>query len=189
MFESTRAHPGARGYGAGFTIIELMITVAVASILLAIAVPSFNQMIVSGRLTAQSNEMIAAISLARSEAIKRNASVRLCRVSQANDTNCAGASATWQNWAILTGTTGAGTVIRRGNVNNFGGTLLMRSTLTSDQVIFGPDGLARTNGAMVADHTITVCSTRSNVDRNVRRVVLGAGSRMSTVPENGTCTA
>ena len=72
-------------------MIELMITVALASILMAIAVPSFNQMIVSGRLTAQSNEMVAAMSLARSEAIKRNANVTLCRADTgATRRGCAG---------------------------------------------------------------------------------------------------
>ena len=160
-----------------------MVTVAVASILLALAVPSFNQMIVSGRLTAQSNEIATAMTLARSEAIKRNASVTLCRST--NLTDCAGAAGDWQNWIIRTAT---GTVVRQGNVNNFGGTLLMRSTLTNDQVVFGPDGLARTGGGTVADHTITVCSRRS-IDRNVRRIVLGAGSRMSTELDNAACPA
>jgi type IV fimbrial biogenesis protein FimT len=182
MFESTPARHRAWGHGAGFTIIELLITVAVASILLAIAVPSFNQMIISGRLTAQSNEMVGAISLARSEAIKRNASVTLCRSTNATD--CVTTADTWGTWIIRTA---AGTVVRQGAINNFAGTLVMRSTLTNDQVIFGPDGLARTGGGTVADHTITVCSRRS-IDRNVRRIVLGAGSRMSTQSVNATCT-
>jgi type IV fimbrial biogenesis protein FimT len=182
MLKSTHARHRARGHGAGFTIIELMVTVAIASVLLAIAVPSFNQMIVSGRLTAQSNEMVAAMSLARSEAIKRNASVTLCRSE--NSTDCATAAGAWQNWIVRAGTT----VVRQGSVNTFGGTLVMRSTLTIDQVVYGPDGLARTGGTTVADHAITVCSRRG-VDRNMRRIVLGAGSRMSTQSSNATCTA
>jgi type IV fimbrial biogenesis protein FimT len=181
MFEST----AARDRAAGFTIIELMITVATASILLAIAVPSFNQLIVSGRLTAQSNDRVAAISLARSEAIKRNASVTLCRAAS-NLTDCVTSSGTWENWVIRTAT---GTVIRQGSVNNFGGSLVVRSTLDTDQVVFGPDGLARTNGAIVADHTLSICSRRT-IDRNARRIVLGAGSRMSTQAyDDVTCTA
>jgi type IV fimbrial biogenesis protein FimT len=184
MFESTTACRRARGRRAGFTIIELMITVAVASVLLGLAVPSFNQMIVGSRLTAQSNEMVAAINLARSEAIKRNANVTLCR-SGIGSTTCAGAAGIWQNWIIRTAT---GTVVREGTVNTFNGTLVMRSTLVTDQMIFGPDGLARTGAGVVADHNISVCSSR-RIDRNVRRVVLGAGSRMSTQLDNtATCT-
>lgn len=184
MSESTAVHRRAWGHGAGFTMIELMITVALASILLAVAVPSFNQIIVSGRLTAQTNEMVAAVSLARSEAIKRNANVTLCRADNGS-TTCATTAGAWQNWIIRTT---AGTVVRQGNVNSFGGTLVMRSTLVNDQVIFGPDGLARTGLAMVADQTITVCSQR-RVDRNVRLITLGRGSRMSTTSSTAVCTA
>ena len=183
MFHSTTGRARARRRRAGFTLIELMVTIGVASVLMAIAVPSFNQMIIGSRLTAQSNELVAAISLARSEAIKRNASITLCRSSNATD--CEATAGTWQNWIVRTG---AGTVVRQGSVNNYGGTLVMNSTLTNDRVVFGPDGLARTGDVMVADHTITVCSRRS-VDRNVRRIVLGAGSRMSTLSENAACTA
>jgi len=181
MSERTTATHRASGPRTGFTVIELIVTMAVASVLLAVAVPSFNQMIVSGRLTAQSNDMLAAINLARSEAIKRNASVTLCRAA-ANATTCSTAAGVWQNWIIRTN---AGTVLRQGTVTTFNGTLVMRSTLTNDQVVFGPDGLARTGTGVVADHTITVCSVRT-IDRNVRRVVLGAGSRMSTQLDNTT---
>jgi type IV fimbrial biogenesis protein FimT len=175
MLERITARPRAWNSGAGFTLVELIVTVSVASVLLAVAVPSFNEMIVSSRLTAQSNDMLAAINLARSEAIKRNASVTLCR-AEASSTTCAAGAGVWQNWIIRTN---AGAVLREGAVSTFNGTLVMRSTLTNDQVAFGPDGLARTGTGVVADHTITVCSVRT-IDRNVRRVVLGVGSRMTT---------
>lgn len=162
-----------------------MITVGVASILMALAVPSFNQMIVSSRLTAQSNDVLAAITLARSEAIKRNGSVTLCRADTSTATDCSSSAGVWQNWIIRAGT---GTVVRQGTVNNFGGTLVMRSTLTNDQLVFGADGLARTNGAVVTNRAITVCSVR-RIDNNLRRILLAAGSRMSTQLDNTTtCT-
>jgi type IV fimbrial biogenesis protein FimT len=183
MFESTTARYRARARGAGFTMVELMVTVAVASILLAVAVPSFNQMIVSGRLTAQANELVTALSLARSEGIKRNANVTFCRAATSNSTVCVTQAGNWQNWIVRSS---GGDVVRRGEVNTFNGAMVVQSTLDTDQVVFGPDGLARTGGAMVADHEISICSNRA-ADRNVRRVVLGAGSRMSTLAENGDC--
>ncbi|MET0536076.1 MAG: GspH/FimT family pseudopilin [Steroidobacter sp.] len=181
MFESTTTRPRAWRRGAGFTIIELMITVSVASILLAIAIPSFNQMMVSSRLVAQSNDVVSGLSLARSEAIKRNATVTVCRST--DGTSCATSTGNWLTWIVRASN---GEIVRRADVNNFNGTIVIRSSLTTDQVAFGPDGLARTGGVMVADHQVRVCSTRA-ADRNVRRVVLGAGSRMSTISENGTC--
>ena len=59
----------------GFTLIEAMITVAVAAILFTVAVPSFKDTIRQNRLTTQANEFITALNLARSEAIRRSQSV------------------------------------------------------------------------------------------------------------------
>jgi type IV fimbrial biogenesis protein FimT len=59
----------------GFTLIELMITIAVAAILLSIGVPSFQNIIRENRLATQANELITALNLARSEAIRRGQNV------------------------------------------------------------------------------------------------------------------
>jgi type IV fimbrial biogenesis protein FimT len=56
---------------SGFTLIELMIIVAIVGILVAIGTPSFNSTISSSRLTTYANEFVTALNLARSEAIKR----------------------------------------------------------------------------------------------------------------------
>jgi len=64
----------------GFTIPELMITIAVLSILLVIAIPSFQTLVQNNRMTSQINEFTTALLLARSEAVKRNVPVMLCAV-------------------------------------------------------------------------------------------------------------
>ncbi len=71
-------HPGSRARHQGFSLIELMITVVVAAILLAVAIPSFRNLILSNELTTTTNEWVTAINLARSEAIKRSAGVVVC---------------------------------------------------------------------------------------------------------------
>lgn len=55
----------------GFTLIELLITIAVLAIILAFAVPSFVNLIENSRVTTQSNTLLGAINLARSEAVKQ----------------------------------------------------------------------------------------------------------------------
>lgn len=67
-----------QAYGKGFTLIELMVTLSVAGILLAIAVPSFKEFIDSNRISAGVYGYLRALNLARSEAIKSNVRVTLC---------------------------------------------------------------------------------------------------------------
>jgi type IV fimbrial biogenesis protein FimT len=61
----------------GFTLIELLITLAVLAIVLAFAVPSFTNLIENSRVTTQTNNLLAAVNLARSEAVKRGVEVSI----------------------------------------------------------------------------------------------------------------
>ncbi|MFK8028305.1 MAG: GspH/FimT family pseudopilin [Gammaproteobacteria bacterium] len=63
---------------AGFTIIELMLTIAVAAVMLSVGVPSFQSLMERNQLTSGINQFISSMSLARSEAIKRNQRVSIC---------------------------------------------------------------------------------------------------------------
>jgi len=62
----------------GLTLVELIIVLTIAGILAALAAPGMQRFVSSNRLTAQVNDLLADISLARSEAIKRNVSAGVC---------------------------------------------------------------------------------------------------------------
>ncbi len=64
----------------GFTITELLITLAVASIVMAIGIPSFTELLNRNRLTASTNQLITDLNLARSEAVKRGRQVVVRKV-------------------------------------------------------------------------------------------------------------
>lgn len=61
----------------GFTVVELLIALVVLGVLVALAAPAFSTFLAEQRLRATTSELRVAVSLARSEAIKRNSSVAL----------------------------------------------------------------------------------------------------------------
>lgn len=67
-----------KAWQRAFTMIELMVVVALIAIIAMLAAPSFNEAILSARLKGIANSFVASAQLARSEAIKRNATVTLC---------------------------------------------------------------------------------------------------------------
>ncbi|MGJ7917899.1 GspH/FimT family pseudopilin [Massilia sp. LXY-6] len=68
----------------GFTLIELLVVVVIVAILASLAAPSFSAMIANQRTRAAGTDLYAALTLARSEAIKRNLPVSLVPVSSDN---------------------------------------------------------------------------------------------------------
>ena len=65
----------------GFTLMELLLAIAVLAIVTTAALPAFNQFIQTNRLSGQSNELVTALQFARSEALKRGEVVRVCASS------------------------------------------------------------------------------------------------------------
>lgn len=70
----------------GFTLIELIVGITILGILSSVALPSFMNMIQNNRQASVINAFIADLHFARSEAIKRNSSISLCKSS--NGTGC-----------------------------------------------------------------------------------------------------
>jgi type IV fimbrial biogenesis protein FimT len=81
----------------GFTLLELMVVIAIAGVLMAMALPSFQNTLRSNRLATTTNQLNAAIALARSEAIKSTQAAGLC--PSADGTTCgADWNAGWLIW-------------------------------------------------------------------------------------------
>jgi len=84
---------------AGFTLIELMITVAVVAVLLVVGVPSLKTFMQTNRLISSTNDLISALHIARTEAIKNNARVSICESS--NGKTC-GNTGNWRTgWIVF----------------------------------------------------------------------------------------
>ena len=86
---------------AGFTLIELMVTIAIVGVLVSIAIPSFNTNISNSRLTGYANDLVGALNLARSEAVKRGVQVTILRNGNTASNWDAG-------WTVFTDSNGNG---------------------------------------------------------------------------------
>lgn len=159
---------------AGFTLIELMVTLAVAAILITLAVPSFMDATLGAKLSAHANSLVASAQLARSEAIKRNAPVTMC--VSTNGTTCAG-SGGWENgWIVVAG----GQVIERQQALPAG----FKITAGSTSLVFQPTGFGVT-GATI----LKVCRASPTVGKQDREVTISSTGRASIETKySGTCS-
>lgn len=88
----------------GFTLLELMLVVAIASIIAVLAAPSFSSSIKKNRLESIQREMLSALKLARNEAIARGNQVTVC--GSADQSTCSGS---WhQGWITFVDEDGDG---------------------------------------------------------------------------------
>ena len=131
----------------GFTLIELMITLAVVGIVLLTGLPSLNNMTDSNRLVSQINSLSGSLALARSEAIKSGKVVTICASS--NTTSCN--VTTWHSgWIVFTDLNkdtvfdgGTDTMIQIQGALNGGPSLKLTLSDNTGTYQFLPDGSSR----------------------------------------------
>jgi type IV fimbrial biogenesis protein FimT len=87
----------------GFTLIELIITVSVLALLGSLALPGFSAILKNNAMTASANEIVMGFTLARSEALKRQAPVTICWTNDANAEapDCGNGAGWHEGWIIF----------------------------------------------------------------------------------------
>lgn len=175
----------------GFTVVELMITVAVAAILLVIAVPSFNATINSHRLSTTANDLIAAINIARMEAVKLNATTQMCSNSTTSNTSdVLGTACTTESGAVYASVadSSAGTAYTKLQAPPAG--LVSPVQLHGDitALRFNGLGLAYQPGgnAPYTGPVADLCNSQLGSNNHITIKITG-GSIISTIPGTGTC--
>lgn len=170
----------------GFTLVELVVTLAVVSIIATSAVPAFINMVRSNRLISQVNDLVAALNFARSEAIKRATNVTICK-RNANAQTCGG---NWSNgWLIYTGS-----YIANPNAEDIllvydkvsGDNTVETSGSYANSITFSPIGNIVSMTGIILNGNFTICDIPQNrVKRylnngyKVRQIVInGIGGRI-----------
>jgi type IV fimbrial biogenesis protein FimT len=171
----------------GFTLIELMVTMTVLVVLTLVAAPSFNNALLSNRLTGFANNFVASANIARSEAVKRNSAMTLC--PSADAATCAVSGGWHQGWIVMckyaTATPG---VCDSAGTNNL--VIYTQASLatgyhftgTQTSIVFQPAG-----GVTAAD-VLTLCRA-SPVGSQERAVTVKASGRVSVATtRTGSCS-
>jgi type IV fimbrial biogenesis protein FimT len=88
----------------GFTLIELLVTITVLGILLGVGVPALSELVANNRMISATNDLVASLQYARSEAIARNDEVTVCpAISEADGCSGNDWSAGWIVFAQING--------------------------------------------------------------------------------------
>jgi type IV fimbrial biogenesis protein FimT len=160
-------------HSGGFTLIELMVVIAVAAILMAVTAPNFSAALVGTRLGSQADDLIGDLRLARSEAATRGAWVVVCPSADGGAT-CSASAADWAKGRLVfvdsdrSGTRATTETVLR-SVAALSGATSMASSGFSDAIItFSPYGGLLQGGVPAASGTFKLCSSSSASGRQVR---------------------
>jgi len=128
----------------GFTLVELMVTVAIAAILLAVALPSFQGSLRSNRVATATNEALASLALARSEAVRNTRGAGVC--ASADGASC---GADWNSgWLVWSDADGDGAVDAGETIVRYSqGKASVAMAGTATTLAFDPRGRVRGGGS------------------------------------------
>lgn len=167
---------------SGMTLLELIVTLLIAGILLAVAVPAFTSLITSSRLSSYANELISSLHLTRSEAIKRNSRAVMCPSETGASCSTDGG---WQlGWLIFhdpnnnAALDDGETVISARQALPSG--LWVKSTEpTAKYISYAPSGGAKKISGAWQSGTLTLCN-ESESSSLARKIIISSTGRPRT---------
>lgn len=133
--------PGVRASQSGFTLIEVMVVVSIIAILLTLASPLWRSLIDNNRTRSAANEWIASTQFARSEALRTNGPITICKSSDGASCNTDVATGFEIGWIVKIGTIGASGAVLQDTISKDG--VSMASSLGA--LTFLPNGLPSGN--------------------------------------------
>lgn len=154
----------------GFTLIELMIVIAIIALILSVGIPQYNDLVMNGRLSTQTNELQGLLQLARSEAATNRVQTLVCgSTDQANcNTN------NWEQGVIA---------FRNRDGNNVAAAdelIRVIPATTNGITIRGANGSLRylTDGTMTGVQIVRICDNRGV--NNSRQIFINTSGQSRT---------
>ena len=177
-----RAVPGGRP-AAGFTLIELMVTISLIVVIMALAAPSFTAFQRNAQLTSSANTLLSSLTAARAEAMKRGRNVTVAPVTGSN----------WNSgWIVFVDEDGSGA--KNGSEAVLATEPAPESTITIETVptgmayvMFNGSGYPRLSGGAFQSSSIDFTHGLSSEQRRI--VSSPAGRLRICKPDATTCAA
>lgn len=182
----------------GFTLVELLVSIAIAAILISIAAPSYVALTNTNRLATQANDILGGLMIARSEAIRLNQRVVFCRSDDGS--TCSAATDAWKGWLVFADTDGTDTpstseILRSGTISDASGMSVQASAAITGQtnrIRIGSDGFARTapgSSSALLQAKLSVCIVTTSPAHNARELRIASGGRplIVQVDNDGAC--
>ena len=169
-----------------FSLIELMVTLAVLGISLMIAVPSFVKMTNSNRAATETNSLVGALTRARNAAHTRGATITVCTSN--NGTTCSTGIGWTHGWIVFINSDNdspaqvdAGETILRVYGAISPGNTISASAALADSITFNSSGFSTSQGEFV------LCDDSGST--SARAISVTRVGRFSLTTGGGTCTA
>ena len=192
----------------GFTLYELLITVIIIGVILAIGVPNFANFTANSRMTSTANDLHASFLMARSEAARAKTAVTICASPNPldADANCDVNGSLETGWIVFQDDDRDGVnEASDGNINRDAGEALVRShagvetgvSISTPSMMqyfsFAPSGLGRGNVIGTPLSTVVICDERGNADgpgtdSTARALVVTPFGRSTVVRDKATIT-
>lgn len=170
----------------GFTLVELLVGLGIGAILLAIALPGYAYLVKANRLAAVTNDLMTALQLARSEAVKRAIRVTVCKTADAeNPAPACDTGAAWhEGWLVFVDGGARGVVdvndqVLRVQPGSHRTVSITANATYSHYISYRPDGTSQGSGGL-PNGTLQICA-----DGDRRDIVINHTGRPRL--QSGSC--